>query len=350
MPEGTWRDYTPGSLRYARKGTAMKEKVILSICSRAMAIMSTETAQELKRILEAELYAYDLTVSCTDLVPYAGPPEKLRLFLASKRLDGLSPLTLERYAARLVHFCRSLQKPIEDVDSMDIRAYLAAYTQTGVMASTVSTAQTALKSFFMWLETEDMILKSPMRKIKPIKLPTRQPKSLTAEQMELLRMACRDIRDRAMLETYYSTGCRVSELQWANRGDINWSDGSLRVIGKGNKERTVYINDRAAVHLRLYIATRKDKEPCLFATERKEYRRMKVKAIQDVFWRLGETAKIPNKIHPHLLRHTVATTMLRNGSELSKIQKMLGHSSPNTTQIYAVNDDSSVHDAHRRCT
>jgi integrase/recombinase XerD len=143
-----------------KKGITMKEKIILSICSRAMAIMSTETTLELRRILEAELYVYDISVSCTALVPYEGPPEKLRLFLASKRLDGLSPLTLERYGARLTHFCRTMQKKIEDIDSMDIRAYLAAYAQTGVMASTIATAQTALKSFFGWLMAENLIVKS----------------------------------------------------------------------------------------------------------------------------------------------------------------------------------------------
>jgi len=328
----------------------MKEKVILSICSRAMAIMSTETAQELRRILESELYAYDLTVSCTDLVPYQGPPEKLRLFLASKRLDGLSPLTLERYAARLTHFCRTLQKKLEDVDSMDVRAYLAAYAQTGVMASTVATAQTALKSFFGWLMAENLIGKSPMLQIKPIKLPKRQPKYMTPEQMEMLKLACHDLRDRAMLEVYYSTGCRVSELQKASVSDINWSSGSIRVIGKGNKERTVYFNDRAMLHLKRYLKDRKGTSDAIFACERDPWERMKTKAIQDVFRRVGKVAGITKSVHPHVMRHTVATTMLRNGSDLGTIQRMLGHSSPNTTQVYAIMDDASVQDAHRRCT
>jgi integrase/recombinase XerD len=328
----------------------MKEKVILSICSKAMSIMSTETTQELRRILESELYAYDLTVSCTSLVPYQGPPEKLRLFLASKRLDGLSPLTLERYAARLVHFCRSIQKPLEDVDSMDIRAYLSAYSQTGVMASTLSTAQTVLKSFFAWLSGEDMIKKSPMLKIRPTKTPKRQHRFLSAEQMELLRVSCRDARDRAILEAYYSTGCRVSELLSANRYDINWSTGTMKVIGKGNKERTVYIHPRAMVYVQRYLDGRKDTCPALFVTERKPERRMCVKATQDVFKRLGKIAGINQRVHPHLLRHTVATTMLRNGAAMQDIQRMLGHVSPATTQRYAETDDSAVMETHRKCS
>jgi integrase/recombinase XerD len=132
--------------------------------------------------------------------------------------------------------------------------------------------------------------------------------------------------------------------------DINWSGGSLSVVGKGNKERTVYINDRAAVHLKLYLNSRRDSHESLFCTTRGKPRRMGVRAIQDVFSRLGETAGLSIHIHPHLMRHTVATTMLKNGTELAKIQQMLGHSSPTTTQIYAPMDDASVHDAHRRCS
>jgi integrase/recombinase XerD len=146
----------------------MKDQLILSICSKAMSFMSTEAAQNLRSVLESELYSYDITPSCTSIVPYQGIPDKLLLFLASKKLDGLSSLTLERYQARLSHFCRTIGKPIDQVDIMDVRMYLAAYTATGVMASTVSTAQTALKSFFGWLEAEDMIVKSPMRKVKSI--------------------------------------------------------------------------------------------------------------------------------------------------------------------------------------
>jgi len=328
----------------------MKEQLILKICSRALSIMPTDTAQELRRILESELMAYDVTVSCTALIPYSGPPEQLKLYLASKRLDGLSPLTLERYRARLVHFCRTIGKALIDVTSMDIRAYLAAYSQTGVMASTLSTAQTILKSFFAWLSGEDMIQKSPMLKIRPTKTPKRQHRFLTAEQMEFLRVSCRDTRDRAILEAYYSTGCRVSELKGANRDDINWSTGALKVVGKGNKERIVYIHPRSMVYIQRYLAERKDNCPALFVTERKPARRMCVKAIQDVFKRLGKTAGISQRVHPHLLRHTVATTMLRNGAAMQDIQRMLGHVNPATTQRYAETDDSAVMEAHRKCS
>lgn len=328
----------------------MKEHLILSICSRALTIMPTETAQELRRIIESELQPYDVTVACTSIVPYQGPPEQLRLYLASKRLDGLSPLTLDRYKARLIHFCRTVTKPLVEIGSMDIRAYLAAYAQTGVKASTISTAQTIIKSFFVWLEGEDLISKSPMRKIKAIKTPKRQHRFLSSPQMEMLRMACRDTRDRAILEAYYSTGCRVSELQQADRGAINWADGSLRVIGKGNKERMVYIHARAMVYVQRYLAERKDTQPALFATQMNPHNRMCVKAIQDVFTRLGKAAGIEQKVHPHLMRHTVATTMLRNGASLQDIQRMLRHVDPGTTQRYAETDDTAVMEAHRRCS
>lgn len=330
----------------------MKEQLILSICAKILPFTSPEQATQIKRILETELHPYDVTPKCTALVPYDGPAEQLRLYLASKQLDGLSPLTLDRYTRRLSHFCASMRKKVIDIDTMDIRAYLAAYASTGVKNSTLGTCQTILKSFFAWLESEDMILKSPMRKMRPVKQPRPKPKFLTEEQMERLRMACRDARDRAIVEVYYSTGCRVSELQHASHDQIDWTSGSLNVIGKGSKERTVYLNEKAVLYLRLYLQGRSDSNSALFATDpgRGKTRPMGVRAIQDVFQRLGEAAGLQHRIHPHLLRHTVATTLLRKGTDLSKIQHMLGHSSPTTTQRYAIIDDASVHDAHKRCS
>lgn len=330
----------------------MKEQVILSICSRIMSIVTPDQANQIRRVLESELHEYEITPRCTSIVPYEGPAEQLRLYLASKKLDGLSPLTLDRYTRRLTHFCATMRKKVQDIDTMDIRAYLAAYSNTGVKNSTLGTCQTILKSFFGWLEAEDMIVKSPMRKMRPVKQGRPKPKFLTEEQMERIRMVCRDARDRAIVEVYYSTGCRVSELQHALHPQIDWASGSLSVIGKGNKERAVYLNERAVLHLRLYLQSRRDAHPALFATEstRGAARAMGVRAIQDVFQRLGEAAGLPHRIHPHLMRHTVATTLLRKGTDLSKIQHMLGHSSPTTTQRYAIIDDASVQDAHKRCS
>jgi len=328
----------------------MKEKLILSVMSKVMSIIPLEMAQNLKIILEQELYSYDVNLASTALVAYTGAPEQLKMFLASKRLEGLSPLTLERYSARLQHFCGSIQKPVIEIDTMDVRRYLAAYTNTGVQASTVATAQTALKSFFSWMETEDVIIKSPMRKIKTVKIPEKEPKALTASRMELLRVACKDDRDRAILEAYYSTGCRVSELQQINRDQINFADGSMTVIGKGNKERVVYLNDRAIVHITRYLTARHDFNRALFVTGIKPYNRLSVRGIQGVVSRIGKASGTDQSIHPHLLRHTVATTMLRNGASLTAIQSMLGHSSPSTTQRYAVMDKTAVQDAHRHCS
>jgi integrase/recombinase XerD len=328
----------------------MKDKLILSILEKSMWFMPIDSAQNLKRLLESELYGYDITQSCTDVTIYTGVPDQLRLFLASKRLDGCSPLTIDRYKARLIHFCSNIQKSVTEVDVMDIRRYLAAYTQTGVMSSTVSTAQTALKSFFSWLEMEDIIIKSPMRKRKQIKIPDHEPKYLTATQMELLRLACKTVRERAIVEAYYSTGCRVSELYNANRDSINWGDGSLKVVGKGNKERTVFLNEKAIVHLKEYLMRRNDSEEAIFVTDNVDHNRLSVRAIQGIFSNLGKRAKINQSVHPHLLRHTVATTMLRNGAPAAAIQDMLGHSDPSTTQIYAKMDKSAVHEAHRHCS
>lgn len=312
--------------------------------------MPTETVHEVRRILESEMLHVNVTPAETALTIYKGDFATLRMYLASKKLDGLSDLTLDRYREQLTRFVHAIPKPPSEIQTMEIRAYLAAYQASGVMMSSVSTMQSCLKSYFSWLEAEDIIAKSPMRKLKAIKVPKRTPKFMTAKQMELLRLACRDNRDRAILETYYSTGCRVSELQKANRAAINMADGSLSVIGKGNKERVVYINERAMVHLKKFL----DEAPCddgsLFPRERARYARMSVRAIQNVFARLGQVAGIERRVHPHLMRHTIATTLLRNGTDIAKIQRLLGHSNPATTQVYAITDDAAVHDAHKRCS
>lgn len=326
----------------------IKEDVIIRILSKAVEFLAQDQSVKLREIIEEELYNYDLQPAENSIVPYEGIPEKLVLFITTKKLEGLSPKTLKSYSLHLTRFSRIIQKRLEDINVMDIRRYLAQYSTTGVKNSTLNTEMTILRSFFSWLEAEDYILKSPMRKIKPTKKEKRIRKALSPEEMEVLRMACKTKREKAMVEFFYSTGCRLDEVYKLNKIDIDWNRSQVNVIGKGNKERTVFLNARAKVHLWNYIQNRKDKNEALFVGSRMPFERLGHRGYQKIFNELGEKAGITKSVHPHLLRHTTATTAVNNGASIQAVQRMLGHTDPSTTQIYADLNTEEVQLNHKK--
>ncbi len=326
----------------------LKEDVIIRILSKAVDLLTQEAAVKLRDIIEDELYNYDLKPAEYSIVPYEGIPEKLILFLTTKKLEGLSPRTLKSYTLHLTRFSKILQKRLEDITVIDIRRYLAQYSTTGVKNSTLDTEMSILRSFFNWLEAEDYIVKSPMRKIKPTKKPKRIRKALTGEEMEMLRMACEDKRDKALVEFFYSTGCRLDEVYKLNKQDIDWSRGLVNVIGKGDKERTVFLNARAKVHLWNYIESRHDKTDALFVGSKLPFERLGHRAYQRIFNELGERAGITKSVHPHLMRHTTATTAVNNGASIQSVQLMLGHTDPATTTLYAHLNTDEVQISHKK--
>lgn len=326
----------------------LKEDVIIRILSKAIEFLAQEETVKLGTIIEDELYNYDLQPVENAIVVYEGIPEKLILFITTKKLEGLSKATLKSYTLHLTRFSKIVQKKYEDIDVMDIRRYLAQYSSTGVKNSTLNTEMTILRSFFSWLENEDYILKSPLRKIKCIKKEKRIRKALTPEEMEMVRINCKTQRDKAMVEFFYSTGCRLDEVYKLNKVDIDWNRSQVNVIGKGNKERTVFLNARAKVHLWRYIESRKDKNEALFVGLRSPHNRLCHRGYQKIFNDLGERAGITKSVHPHLLRHTTATTAVNNGASIQSVQKMLGHTDPGTTQIYADLNTEEVQMNHRK--
>ncbi|WP_024833850.1 site-specific tyrosine recombinase/integron integrase [Ruminiclostridium josui] len=326
----------------------LKEDVIIRIMGKAVEFLAHEDAVQVRNILEEELYNYDLQPAENAIVPYEGIPEKLVLFITTKKLEGLSSKTLKSYSLHLTRFSKNVQKRIEDIDVMDIRRYLAQYSQTGIKKSTLNTEISILRSFFNWLEAEDYILKSPMRKVKPAKKAKRVRKALSQEEMEILRMTCKTKRDKAMMEFFYSTGCRLDEVYKLNKQDIDWNKGTVNVIGKGDKERTVFLNARAKVHLWSYLETRADKNEALFVSAKKPFNRLGHRGYQKIFNELGKMAGITKSVHPHLLRHTTATTAVNNGASIQAVQKILGHTDPATTQIYADLNNEEVQLNHKK--
>ncbi|GAB6170891.1 tyrosine-type recombinase/integrase [Paradesulfitobacterium aromaticivorans] len=321
------------------------ELMLEQVTSAVSVSCPTLDKQELQNSLTGIFAQYDIKPAP---LPNGHPDlaAKIKLFLAGKRLEGLSELTLKGYALDLRIFAEHVQKATVDITTADIRAYLGEFN--GLKTSSLSGKLSVLKSFFGWLTSEEILPRDPSRKIKPPKKEKRMPKALTIEELEMIREACKTPRERAMIEVYYATGARLSEVQRLNRDDIDWQTMSVRVIGKGNKERTVYLSFKATYHLKKYLMRRTDDEPALFITERQPYRRLSNRGIQREIKIIAERSGVKKNVHPHVLRHTFATLLLNNGADLVSVQGLLGHEDPATTQIYAQVTDEKRKSAHKQ--
>lgn len=272
--------------------------------------------------------------------------EKIDVFLAAKSLEGASPHTMSNYARQLRIFAESVKKKAENVSAADIRIYLSQFSTQ--KPASIETKLSILKSFFGWLHEEEIIDRNPTRKLKSPKKERSLPKALRIEDLEMLRESTKTKRQRAFLEVLYATGCRLSEVQALNITDIDLQSMSAKVVGKGNKQRTVYLSFRAMYHLEAYLKTRKDENPALFVTERKPHDRLSTRGIQREIGKIAKQSGIKKNVSPHTLRHTFATLTLNNGAELAAVQDLLGHSSPETTLIYARLSDDKKNEQHRK--
>ncbi|WP_192807840.1 site-specific tyrosine recombinase/integron integrase [Desulfosporosinus sp. OT] len=259
--------------------------------------------------------------------------QKIKLFLAGKRLEGLSPLSLKGYELELKIFAEHVPKAANEITTADIRVYLSEFER--LKTSSLSKRLSVLKSMFGWLVNEDILTRDPTKQIKPPKKEQRSPKALTIEELEMIREACITPRERALVEVLYATGGRLSEIRKMNHNDIDYQALSVLVIGKGNKERPVYFSFKAMYHLRKYLMRRTDNDPALFVSERKPYRRLSDRGIQREVKVVADRSEVTKNVHPHIFRHTFATLMLNNGADLVAVQGLLGHTDPATTQIYA---------------
>lgn len=259
--------------------------------------------------------------------------EKIDLFIASKRLEGLSETSLKDYRIELKVFERHFPKAVVQITTSDIRQYLSR--DESWKMTTVDTKLSILKSFFGWLVREEILLRDPTGKINPPRKEKRLPKGLSIEELEMIREACTSLRERSLVEVFYSTGCRLSELANMKRADINKQSMSMKVIGKGNKERVVYLSFKALYHLNKYLNDRKDDCEYLFITLRKPYRGVGNRAIQREIGKIESRVSISKKLTPHVMRHTFAQLSMDAGIELSDLQHLMGHSNPSTTLIYS---------------
>ena len=274
--------------------------------------------------------------------------EYLKLFLAAKKIEGCSDRTIQYYRTTVEHLLRRIATPIRKMTTEEIRSYLVDYQEDGHCSKvTVDNIRRNISSFFSWLEEEDYILKSPMRRIHKIKTKTVVKEVISDESMERMRDACTEKRDLAIIDLLYSTGIRVGELVRLNIEDVDLEQRECSVVGKGDKERRVYFDAKAKVHLSEYLASRVDDNPALFVTLDAPFSRLKISGVEIRLRALGRSLLL-GRIHPHKFRRTMATRAIDKGMPIEQVQKILGHSQIDTTMQYAIVNQSNVKTSHRR--
>ena len=274
--------------------------------------------------------------------------EYLKMFIDAKRIEGCSMRTLSYYQVTVEHLLSQITCPIRKITTDQIRCYLANYQKRNNCSKvTVDNIRRNISSFFSWLEEEDYILKSPMRRIHKIKTKQAVKEIISDEIIERLRDNCKCLRDLAMIDLFYSTGIRVGELVGLNISDINFEERECVVYGKGDKERRVYFDAKAKLHLQNYIESRVDNNPALFVTLDAPYDRIKISGVEIRIRELGRKLDI-EKIHPHKFRRTMATRAIDKGMPIEQVQKILGHSQIDTTMKYAIVNQNNVKTSHRR--
>lgn len=304
--------------------------------------LTTNQSQKLQRVLISRLTNQTKTMSSISNGSY------LSMFLSAKRIEGCSERTLDYYKVTVEKLLDKINEPIRKITTDDIRGYLADYQGiNNCSKTTIDNIRRNISSFFTWLEEEDYIIKSPMRRIHKIKTVKTVKEVISDEDIERMRDRCNSLRDLAIIDLLYSTGIRVGELVRLNIDDINFEERECVVFGKGDKERRVYFDAKTKIHLQGYINNRSDSNPALFVTLDAPYDRIKISGVEIRLRRLGRELGI-SCIHPHKFRRTMATRAIDKGMPIEQVQKLLGHSQIDTTMRYAIVNQVNVKVAHRK--
>lgn len=319
----------------------MKEIVfeILNDMAEELSVMQLKKLQEvlLKRLQEQD-----------EQVEPARNDEYLEMFINAKKIEGCSERTLKYYRSSVQHMFSRIETPVRKITTEQLREYLTGYQKINNCGkSTVDNIRRNISSFFSWLEEEDHILKSPMRRIHKIKTKTKVKETISDEDIERLRDHCEVTRDIAIIDLLYSTGIRVGELVNLDIKDINFEERECIVYGKGEKERRVYFDAKAKLHLQNYISSRKDNNPALFVTLDAPHERLKISGVEIRLRELGRKLNL-TRIHPHKFRRTMATRAIDKGMPIEQVQKLLGHSQIDTTMHYAIVNQTNVKTSHRK--
>lgn len=324
-----------------------RQMIIQSVMQVLKSKVDQETLDIVQDALTIELNRYEVQERTTELsVVDNSAVGMLRRYIATKRIEGKAESTLKRYWEQNLQLIQFLGKDLNKITTDDLRLFMACRRQQNKVSNrTLDGMRRCYRSFFTWLTTEGLIEKNPCIALNQIKCRKQIKKPYTAVELELLRKSCENIRDLALVEFLYSSGCRVSEISRLDISDINMETGECCVIGKGNKERIVYLTDIALLYLKRYLEKRKDSSVALFAG--KGTPRLKKGGIETLLKRIRNVAGVEN-VHPHRFRRTLATNLLDRGMSIQDVAVILGHADLKTTQIYCFINQSNVKNAYRK--
>ncbi len=278
----------------------------------------------------------------------SGTENFVKIFLAAKRVEGCSEKTVRYYDSTIRNVLSAIGKDINQVTTDDLRMYLDEFQKrSGASKVTIDNIRRILSSFFAWLEDEDYIVKSPVRRIHKVKSCKTVKETYSDEALEIMRDSAESIRDLAIIDMLVSTGIRVGELVKLNRGDIDFENRECVVLGKGNKQRKVYFDARTKIHLQRYLQSRTDDNEALFVSLQRPYNRLLISGVEIRLRELGRKLDI-HKVHPHKFRRTLATMAIDKGMPIEQVQQLLGHQSVDTTLQYAMVNQANVKLSHKR--
>ena len=324
----------------------MKQNLITDVVQGMLPYLNNAQTEKLQEGLQHTLFSYKVTKVENNTENLE--QDLVELFLSAKRIEGCSEKTLKYYNATIQAMLTCVGKGVRHIVTDDVRSYLTEYQEKNQSSKvTIDNIRRILSSFFSWLEDEDYILKSPVRRIHKVKTGTNIKETYTDEALELMRDSCTELRDLAIIDMLASTGMRVGEMVLLNRADINFNERECVVFGKGDKERIVYFDARTKIHLQNYLNSRRDENPALFVSLQKPHKRLQISGIEVRLREYGKRLGL-SKVHPHKFRRTLATMAIDKGMPIEQLQQLLGHRRIDTTLQYAMVKQSNVKIAHRK--
>ncbi|MCD8335966.1 MAG: site-specific integrase [Lachnospiraceae bacterium] len=327
----------------------MNEEIITEITRKMLPYLDNAQLEQLQDVLHHYLWNVTIVESEEKYeIAEKSNNELLELFLSAKCVEGCSEKTMHYYETTIAKMFLTIDIHVTHMQTDDLRNYLSEYQKNRQCSkSNIDNIRRVLSSFFSWLEEENYILKSPMRRIHKIRTAKTVKETYSDESLEIMRDQCSNIRDLAIIDMLASTGMRVGELVKLNIVDIDFENRECVVFGKGSKERPVYFDARTKIHLKNYLESRSDNNPALFVSLQKPYARLEISGVEIRLRQLGRKLGIP-KVHPHKFRRTLATRAIDKGMPVEQVQKLLGHAKIDTTMQYAMVDQNNVKNSHKK--
>ena len=328
----------------------MKNQIISEISRQMIPFLDNAQMEQLQNVLQHCLWGVQISVNSDETFAKERESNQdlLNMFLSAKRVEGCSEKTLRYYETSIIRLFRAVDLHVTHMQTDNLRDYLSNYQQESQCSkSNIDNIRRIMSSFFTWLEDENFIIKSPVRRIHKIRSVQTVKETYTDESLETMRDQCGCLRDLAMIDLLASTGMRVGELVRLNIDDIDFENRECVVFGKGSKERPVYFDARTKIHLKNYLESRTDENPALFVSLLSPYNRLEISGVETRLRKLGRRLGI-TKVHPHKFRRTLATRAIDKGMPIEQVQQLLGHAKIDTTMQYAMVSQNNVKLSHRK--